>query len=122
MNKLRECRLIIRTGEHGTDHDVIVKINGFRLVARKLAGGTDSGETMLAKLFIASVVHTLTLCQEGPGEWDIDTIELFGIMDDGAITYVKVQPEESLADGREVNIWRAPEKPQASQAIDGFDV
>ena len=66
MRKLREARLIIRTGEHGTDHDVLVKVNGVRLVARKLAGGTDSGEIMPPKttwfepkLRSGLVVHSL---------------------------------------------------------------
>jgi hypothetical protein len=123
MKTMQEARLIIRTGEHGTDHDVVVKINGVRLVARSLAGGTDSGETMLSKLFIASVVHSLMLSHSGPGEWDVDYVEVFGLMDDTTVSYLKIQPEESLGDGREISIWKAePKAPEAPPEASAFDV
>ncbi|MDF1665350.1 MAG: hypothetical protein P1V97_26550 [Planctomycetota bacterium] len=121
MDKLRECRLIVRTGEQGTEHDVIVKINGVRLVARKLAGGTDSGETMLSKLFIASVVHSLTISHAGPGAWDVDYVEVFGLMESGQVEYLKVQPEENLGDGREIRIWKDT-PPPVSEEPTGFAV
>lgn len=122
MDKLRECRLIVRTGEHGTEHDVIVKFNGVRLVARKLAGGTDSGETMLAKLFIASAVQTLTMSHAGPGVWDVDYVEMFGLMESGKVEYLKVVPEENLGDGREISLWKEIPPPVSEQTVAGFDV
>lgn len=123
MLRLEEARLIIRSGEHGTDNDICVHINGHRLVARKLAGGCDPGETMLASLYLGSVVHSLTLSHDGPGEWEVVWVELFAIMSDKSVRLVKLRPEQTLADGRVLNLWPEAPPPAAPPPVaDGFDV
>lgn len=122
MVKVEQCRLIIRTGEHGTDNDVVVRINGFRLVARKLAGGTDSGETMLSTLFLGSVIHSLTLSHDGGGQWDIDYVEFFGLQEDGRVCYAKIRPEDPLVDGRELALWSEASPKPAAPIDEGFEV
>lgn len=123
MNRVEDARLIIRTGERGTTEDVTVTINGHRLVARKLAGGTDSGETMLATMFFGSVIHSLTLGHAGGAPWDVDQVEIFGLLSDGTVQHFKIRPEAPLGDGAELDIWPAPPAPPApAPGADGFEV
>jgi len=105
MRRVRELRIILRSGETGLDTDVALRINGHRIVARKLAGGTDSGEVMLSSLFVGAAVDSLLLLNESAAAWDVHDLELFGILEDDALVYQRLRPDEALAPGDELNLW-----------------
>lgn len=120
--RLQECRLIIRSGERGTDDDIIVRVNGVRLVVRKLAGGTDSGEVMLASLYIGAVPETLLLSKDGLEPWDVDSIEFFGILSDGKVQRLKLRPEEPVTEASTINLWETPPEPPPETLVSSFEV
>ena len=62
----------------------------------------------LASLYLGSVVHSLTLGHAGPGAWDVHSVELFAIDDQGQVSYLRVEPADALADGRELDITPSP--------------
>ena len=108
MPRIDTVRLVIETGNPGTDSEVRIKFNGHELPLHRVSGGTGAGQTYEGTYDVGSFAHSVFLLGPKSGSWNVRKVRA---LYEGFEPRTQEYADQTLKPGDEVDIWTPPPPP-----------